>query len=110
MLDQDDYYCKIFIDASITKDELTNEIENLLETKSEVYIIESENAEICINTNKEFSKAKDDFLFYPFYLDIIPKENTTLENYIKELKKIISHIIFLNYKAIPACDFEEELI
>ena len=109
-------YCKIFIDTDKDKDKdsVMDFIMFILSGEKQRRLIISENMEVYIDDNDDFSKIKrnedpDGFLFSRYYLDIKPNMNVKQDVYIACIAMLLERLWSNEYKAIAACDFEEEL-
>ncbi|HEY9691453.1 MAG TPA: hypothetical protein V6D15_04575 [Oculatellaceae cyanobacterium] len=113
MNDYDRLYCKLYIDCDVNINELVGLIAKLTSSRIEQWSISTPECEIDVRNNDDFdnkrSKFPDGFLYYRFYLDIERTEGTERGSYIECISRLLEYFWLLSYKAIAACDFEEEL-
>ena len=113
--DMENLYCKIFVYSLMTREQLSNEISDLLDLKLEGNSsIETEFFNIDFFKNKEFDKEKakefpDGFLFYPYFLSIDIIDKNKKQDYKEMIKKIMLHLWSKECKLVVSCDFEDEL-
>lgn len=111
----EDLYCKIFINSSMSIEELSQEIGNFCEIMPDKFLsIENDYFTIDILRNKEFSEEKtkefpDGFLYFPYFLDIEGTENTEREEYIKLIGDLILYLWDKKCQLVASSDFEEDL-
>ncbi|TCS96485.1 hypothetical protein EDD58_101118 [Hazenella coriacea] len=71
--------------------------------------------EIDVVKNEDFDESKlvhfyrKGFLYSRYYLDIEPNENVEQKDYIEHIGNLLKRLWETEFKAIAACDFEEEL-
>lgn len=114
MKNYENLYCKLFVDTDEDYEYTVNLISNIISAKSEKWNITSNIMEIEVNKNEDFDKLKrfeniKGFLFSRYYLDIDPKTNINVEDYISSIAKLLEGLWSNGFKATAACDFEEEL-
>ncbi|MGK0552605.1 hypothetical protein ACSFB8_11065 [Enterococcus faecalis] len=111
----DDLYCKMFINSSMSIEELTKKISEFLELKNDRFLsIESEFFTIDISKNKEFDEEKskefpDGFLYFPYFLDIDSTKNTEKKRYIKMVGDLMLYLWDKKCQIVVSSDFEEDL-
>ena len=107
-------YCKIFIDSELEYKDLFTLIENSIAGHKEaVTYISSDWCEVCVQKNKEFnieqySRNCNDFIYWPYYLDIEPKD-VNKGDYIRSIANLIDRLRVHCKGIIIACDFEDEI-
>ncbi len=114
MLKYEDLYCKLFIDTDTDRESLINVLKETVNGKNEDWTIESKYTVIDVKRNVAFDMCKrnelpDGFLYFRYFLDIEPKENTMQDDYISIISNMLQSLWDLGYKAVAACDFEEDL-
>lgn len=114
MLDTHEYYCKVFVNKDIDHRELEVLIGKLISAKNEKRTKTASWGEIDVNINKAakppWGKVDDDnFLFWKFFLDIEPLENSTRDEYIKGIIHLMYSLRHNGFQVVAACDFENEL-
>ena len=119
----DDLYCKLFVNWNTNRNNwyedernLTNFIKDKMDGNLDGGEIITKYCAIYVNKNVEFDKNKileeeeDSFLYYPYFLDIEPLNSEINQNdYIKEIKTLLSNFWENKIDAIAACHFEEQL-
>ena len=108
-----DLYCKLFVESSITRDELTREVASISDGSFERYTIVANWGEVDIRLNDEFDERKidasDGFLFYRFANDIEPSSSVDRESYLAGVAKLVSCLRSRGYRVVPSCDFEDQI-
>jgi hypothetical protein len=129
-MDETSLYCKMFVDTEIEKPQLKEIIRNLMagtyrfgtivSTHCEIDVvcrlgtIVSTHCEIDVEENDDFDAQKrldpnDGFLYYRYYLDIDPVEGADRQEYVTAVAQLLMRLWQLGFKAVAACDFEDEL-
>jgi hypothetical protein len=111
---QYDLFTKIFLDTDKEKTSVVETVSKIVEGSVTGSTIVTEQAEIYIFNNGDFSEEKrnqgsDEFLYYKYYLDIEPMEDVKEKVYIGEISKLLTELWDSGFKAIASCDFEDEL-
>ncbi|MGK5510488.1 1,4-dihydroxy-6-naphthoate synthase [Brevibacillus formosus] len=114
MKSQYDLFTKIFLDTDNEKTSVIEMVSKIVKGLVTGSTIVTEQAEIFIFNNGDFSKEKrnqgsDEFLYYRYYLDIEPIEDVEEKVYIGEISKLLTELWNSGFKAIASCDFEDEL-
>ena len=108
-------YCKVFVDADITEDELLEAVSEITHGVPRIgRTVTSADCEVDVVSNEDFDRAKrvdgdDQFLFYPYYLDVLPAAQVSRERYIKSIGDLLESLWRAGCKAVAACSFEDEL-
>ena len=50
-------------------------------------------------------KDPDDFVFWRYYLDIVPQKGIEQEKYISEVSRLVEELKQSNIRAVASCDF-----
>lgn len=111
---QYDLFTKIFLDTDYEKTSVVEMVSKIVDGSVTGSTIETEQAEIFIFNNGDFSEEKrnqgsDAFLYYRYSLDIEPIEDADERKYIGEISKLLTELWGSGFKAIASCDFEDEL-
>lgn len=114
MESQYDLFTKIFLDTDNEKTSVVETVSKIVKGSVTGSTIVTEQAEIFIFNNGDFSEEKrnqgsDEFLYYRYYLDIEPIEDVEEKAYIGEISKLLTELWNSGFKAIASCDFEDEL-
>ena len=111
MESQYDLFTKIFLDTDHEKTSVVETISKIVEGSVTGSTIVTEQAEIFVFNNGDFSEEKrnDEFLYYRYYLDIEPIKDAEEKVYIGEISKLLTELGDYGFKAIASCDFEDEL-
>lgn len=111
----EDLYCKIFINSSMSIEELTQEIGNFFDIVPDKFLsIENDYLTVDILKNKEFDREKaqdfpDGFLYFPYFLDIDSTENTERKEYIEVVGDLTLYLWDKKCQLVVSSDFEEDL-
>lgn len=114
MNNYDNLYCKVLIDTDDDEKDVSKTIIDIVSGQLNQFIIKSSTAELYLSKNEDFDVIKrlelpDGFLYSRYYLDIEPNEKIKQEDYIYGIAILLEGLWSKNYKAIAACDYEEEL-
>ena len=111
----DDLYCKIYLDTSLSKENLLQHIANFV--KGDVFLrtVENNLMGIAVVVNEDCDSKlklkKGGFIYYPYYLEIDPtdagEENHHI--YITSISELLKFLWRICTDAIPACDYEQQL-
>lgn len=58
---------------------------------------------------KPQEEVSDDFIIWPYYLDIEPKAGVDESEYIGQIGRLLKALKQKDIKAVAACDFEEKV-
>jgi len=110
----DDLYCKLFLDSDLKMDKINEIISRFSNGEIIDFDIISKWGEITINKNEDFDISKrqewpDGFLYYRYYMDIDPNKSCKQADYINNISMLLTSIWKNGFKAVAACDFEDEL-
>ena len=111
----DDLYCKIYVNTSLSKEELLQHIANFTGGNVFVRTVETDlmGIDVILNEDRDskLSHKNGGFIHYPYYLEIDPT-NVGEENpkiYIYAISKLLKFLWTMYKDAIPACDYEAQL-
>lgn len=109
----DDLYCKVYLDGvsdlNVIKTLLVEAVGSPIEGRtmqtSELLI------DIFDNRSAGPPASLDDFVRWPFYLEIEPRNNddAELDSFLEKLAEVLKIIVGKGLRAIPSCAFEERL-
>ena len=108
-------YCKLFVDSSLDIDELAGLLSKLVKgSVDSFHKIRTElltlDCMVSHSRDELLSRVSEDgFIFYKFYLDIEPVIGVPRDEYISQIGSLIGLLRARDIKAVPACDFEDEL-
>ena len=103
----DDLYCKVFVDALINREILTDLIIKFIKgTREFSNWVHNDYLDIEIRKSDEHDNQKkknldNGFLFYPFYLEVTGTEIISEETYKLHLKNLIDFLRNQGFKVIP---------
>lgn len=109
-----DLYCKIYVECRWSQAELVDKISSQMNGSVFIRSIATERLSIAVFENPT-SGGKgpvqaSDFLGYPFYLEVEPKEETVdYQNFLADVARLISRLRASGCSAVASCDFEDEL-
>ena len=107
----DNLYCKIYLDSSLDIGELYKRIRSIVQGQMEpIRTVKTIWGEIDIRKNSDFDpdrmeKDPDDFVFWRYYLDIVPQKGIEQEKYISEVSRLVEELKQSNIRAVASCDF-----
>jgi hypothetical protein len=104
----------VYIDFLADKGQLLDLIANIISGSIKMRTVSALELQADLVVNEDFDETRraqgeDQFLFYRYYLDIVPMENARRERYVASVGGLLEGFWKLGYKAVAACDFEEEL-
>ena len=107
-------YCKVYIDSLSEKGELLDLIANIISGFVKMRTVSTPEFQVDLVMNEDFDETKRmqgdvQFIFYRYYLDIEPAEHAQRERYVASVGSLLNELWKLGYKAVAACDFEDEL-
>ena len=109
-------YCKLFLDTDNSKQEVIALLLSIthgnFSGRSTIY---TDILNMYVEDNDEFDtsarcNSTDGFLYYRYYCDIEPFSQASDEDYISAIATLIRTIVAQGYRAVPACDFEDQLV
>lgn len=115
MVNTEDLYCKIYVNANCDRQELIERIAKYVAGDVDMNTVSTLVLEIDIRKNEDFNGItnaidSDSFLHFKFYLDVVPKnECVNIKFYKRTISELLEHFWADNNVAVAACDFEEEL-
>ena len=67
--------------------------------------------DVLKNDDADSSKIthSDGFLHYPYLVETEPKEGFNRNTYVSGISRLLESLWVANFKAVAACDFEDEL-
>ncbi|WP_444929706.1 hypothetical protein ACJJIF_18230 [Microbulbifer sp. SSSA002] len=105
-----DLCCKIFVNAKLSGDQLISWLLESFPGDIDGRTLITPLFEMDVISNEDFDKDKlDDFVFYPFYLEIDASDEAEEVDYISETGNLLRVLRSSDYAAVAACDFEEQL-
>ncbi|MCL2618064.1 MAG: hypothetical protein FWD98_03310 [Defluviitaleaceae bacterium] len=121
MSSYDEFYCQIYIDVEFDKHaygEVRDFVADL--TGGEKLPDGGCLTDFCLinvdyndNYNDKYSRwrkmFRGNFLYFKFYLEIDPLPELPLDEYIAGIKKLLARLKAAGVRAVPVCDFEDEL-
>ncbi|MGB8699902.1 MAG: hypothetical protein WCD18_10845 [Thermosynechococcaceae cyanobacterium] len=108
----EDLFCKIYVSSELNRFQLAEFIGFQLDGITNGKFVSTHTLEIEFRENEDFDPEKSrnlNFLFYPIYLEIEPKQDVESLDYINEVGKLVNILRNHEYQAIASCDFEDEL-
>lgn len=109
-------YCKVYLDTNLSRSDVVGLIRSILEGEFENRAtIRTSSCVIDVEENDQFDNvmrtgAADGFLYYRYFLDVEPVESAGRERYVQVVSDLLRGLRDNGCKAVPACDFEEELL
>jgi hypothetical protein len=108
----EDLSCKIYVLTEFNRFQLAELIGNQLNGIVNGKFISTNKLEVEFRENEDFNPKKyrdQDFLFYPNYLEVEPKENIEPLSYISDVRELLNILRKNECQAVAACDFENYL-
>jgi len=109
-------YCKVFISGLESREEVGRRVVGCLEPAipGPANTITSGIMRISVRKNDDYDKQlqdrpSDGFLWYPFFLDVLPTNTAPQEEYVLQIATLLRCLWDNGIKAVAACDFEEDL-
>jgi hypothetical protein len=114
MHESDNLYCKILVDSDLPKDQVVDTVSRMVSGTVDHGTIVTDWSEIDVVKNDDFDAVKrhkrpDGFLFYRYYLDMEPEARVLRQDYVNAIGKLLEGLWATGWKAVAACDFEDEL-
>lgn len=109
-----DLFTKIFLDTDVEKAFIIETVSKIVKGTVDGSNILTEQTDIYIFNNGDFAEDKrnqgdDEFLYYKYYFEIEPTEDTIDSSFILEISNLLTALWEAGYKAVAACNFEELL-
>jgi hypothetical protein len=110
----EDLYCKIYVDTEMSKELFLDFIAKTINGRIELRTVCGLFFEVDVVNNQDAEPLQaisrdDEFLYYPYYLDVEPLENLNRESYVASIAMLLKALWDIGAKAVAACDFEDEL-
>ena len=111
----DHLYCKLYLSSRLDIEELYECINCLIQGQMDpIRTVKTQWGEMDLRKNSDFDPQRlentpDDFIFWKYYLDIIPQEGIEQTTYIKQISWLIEELGIRNIKAVASCEFEDIL-
>jgi len=108
------WYVKVYVDCDKDLSQVIDQIARITSGSVRMRSVSSKQLEIYIVAIGDFnescrSQPDDGFLYYRFYLDIEPASAIARDQFVVSLGNLLEALWSFGWKAIAACDFEEEL-
>lgn len=107
----EDLYCKIYVDAPIGKEALKQALLEISGGHLVALTVTTDIFELSVfRTRPGALGGLDDFLRWPYYLEIEPvSDGTDEEAYLSALASLIRALLAKGFGAVPSCGFEDQL-
>ncbi len=110
----EDLYCKIYVNTDMSEKMLLDFIARTINANIELRTVCGPFFEVDVIKNDDVdplhaNEQYDGFLYYPYYLDVEPLDNTKRKFYIASISNLLTALWNIRTKAVAACDFEDEL-
>jgi hypothetical protein len=114
MANNENLYCKIYVDANIPRDELIRIVARLLGGTIDRTTVSTSYSELDIMKNEDFDETlrktfPDGFLHFRYYVDIESLPGQQRAAQIALVANLLEHLWSLGFQAVAACDYEEQL-
>lgn len=108
-----DLYCKLFVQAQMTRDELVQWLARSVGGRVRLRTIATQTMELDVSSNDESDAQRadlnDGFLYFPFIVDVTPAENAVRDPYVAGVDAVMRSMRGAGMRVVAACDFEDEL-
>lgn len=108
-----DLYCKLFVHAPMTRDELVDWFARSEGGRVRLRTITTQTMELDVSSNDESDPQRadkdDGFLYFPFIVDVTPAENAGRDAYVARVDAVMRSMRAAGMRVVAACDFEDEL-
>ncbi len=107
-------FCRIYVDSDLVFEKFVAMLANLSGVVSDFSLITTQCLDIGVQENDEYDSQKcsqkpDRWLFFKYMLEIDPVSGKLDENYISEIRKLLTSIWSNGMDAVAASEFEEML-
>ena len=105
----DDNFCRLYTSSSRSYDNLLMMLQNSIFclSKNRSYIT-NEYFEMTLRINKEFDRDSSDFLYWPFFIEVV-QICDSFDSYVMGLRKFMHFLRENDIQVVASCDFEELL-
>jgi hypothetical protein len=107
----EDLWCKIYLRPKVPPNDLRDVIAQLVSgSPTNVRSVETRTLSIDVMQNRAGSYVSDDFVEWPFHLDIEPANaEVGRPEFVSEVRALLQGLHERTVDAVPACSFEDEL-
>ncbi len=110
----DDLWCKIYVDADISRDELVGLVARIAGGSRHGRTIRTGLVDVPISVNDEFDEIRrkepgDGFLYFRYYMDVEAFPDQPRAAQIALVSRLLQHFWAQGWPAGAACDYEDEL-
>lgn len=112
-MDTQDLYCKIYVNSEQDRSALLRQVAALCLGAVTGRTVSSTELVIDISRNEDSdpvrADASDGFVYFPYYMDVLPANGVGRTIYIAAIRKLILGLRQMAGDTVAACDFEDEL-
>lgn len=113
MEENHDLYCKLFVDVEVDRGALAEQIMSAVGGQVDLDTVVTPGCEIAVNRNEAFEPEQrydpDGFLYFRYFLDVVALMGQPRDAQIELVSRLLEHFWSQGWRAVAACDFEEEL-
>jgi hypothetical protein len=114
MVSTENLFCKIFTDTDVSDKAVLDKVSLIATGEVDQWTVITKWGVIDIVDNDDFDEMRrkenpDGFLFYRYCIELEPNESVTSQDYIGRVGKLLEGLWEEGWKAVAACDFEDEL-
>jgi hypothetical protein len=112
---EQDLYCKVYVDSNLESSDFLASIADVIKGNVSLRTVSNDLLEVSVFSNKDYDRIRsgevDGFVFYPYYLEIEPIDEVTVnsEVYKMSIDNLLKVLWGMGADAVAACDFEDEL-
>lgn len=112
-MDNKDLYCKIYVDTQNDRAWLLQKVADHSLGVVAGRTVTSAELTVDVSRNEDFdqesAQVADGFVYFGYYLDILPVGSIHRNAYINAIRRLLSGFAEIGIIAVAACDFESEL-
>lgn len=114
MIEECNYYCKIYIGGSLQEKELAALLAEKFQGKVKGTHVKPDTLDLDVSSNDEFDEGRpfeiaDNFLYCRMLIDVEPSPQATTETYVRDVGALLELLWGSGILAIASCDFEDDL-
>lgn len=110
---EENLHCKVFVGCDLEAESVLEMIAGISSASVDQLTVATDWGEVDVVENDEFDavrrKDRGGFVFYKLCLDIEPATSTARTRYVEGVALLLELLWDSGYRAVAACDFEEDL-
>lgn len=102
----DDNFCRLYTYSNRSYDDLLMLLQNSIFCLSKTrFDMKNQYFEYELRRNKEFDRDSSDFLFWPFFIEVV-QICDSFDSYVMELSRFMQFLRDNDIQVVASCDFE----